>query len=109
MSQHRTFQVKAMSFHFAKHLFNPHATRVSLQSHLSVRQIGRQAPGFFLTGFPANQQVDQIDMLLCQPTFAQPDTGTRFFNPAAKVIPLRLMRQTNVRRGLLPQNIVQHH
>ncbi len=95
-----------MSFHITKHFFNPHAASISLQSHLSVRQIGCQAPGLFLADLPVSQQVDRIGVFFCQPSLAQPGTGTCFLNPTAKIIPFNLMRQTNVRRGFLPQNIV---
>ena len=100
----RGTEIKTVPFHITKHFFNPHAASISPQSHLSVGQIGCQSPRLFLSDFPVNQQVDQIDMLFCQPAFAQPDTAPCFFNPAAKVVPIGLMRQTNVRRGLLPQN-----
>ena len=95
-----------MSFHITKHFFNPHAASISLQSHLSVRQIGCQAPGLFLADLPVSQQVDRIDVFFCQPSLVQPGTATCFLNPTAKIIPFNLMRQTNVRRGFLPQNIV---
>jgi hypothetical protein len=56
MSQHRTFQIKAMSFHITKHLLNPHAAFIVSQGQTSVRQIGRQTPGFFFAFSPMDQE-----------------------------------------------------
>src|SRR3989337_2394502 len=63
MTEHRTFQVKAMFFKVAEHLFNPHSADIKSQTHLQTGQISSQAPRFFFSDFPMDQQVDRINFL----------------------------------------------
>ena len=104
--QHGAFQIKTMPFQVTKHFFNPHSASISLKGQRSIRQIGHQTPGLVFASSPMHQQIDRIDFALCQPTHAQPAALPRLLHPTAKVMPIGFLRQTDMYRGFLSQNVV---
>ncbi len=77
-----------MFFHITEHLFDPHSSFIKAKSGLHIRQIGCQAPGFFLTAFPMHQQIDRVNVRLREFSLSKPDALTSLVNVAAKGKPL---------------------
>ena len=76
-----------MFFEITVHFFNLHSASATPQSHLQVGQIGSQTPGFLFADLPMHQQIDWINLLDCQITFAQSDTLTGLLDTAPKGLP----------------------
>ena len=76
VAQHGAFQIEAVSFQIAMHLFGPHPATIITQGHFAIRQVGRQAPGFILAGLPVSQQVGWINFFRRQVSIAQPAAFT---------------------------------
>ncbi len=106
MTQHGAFQVKAVTFQIAEHFFDPHSAGIGLQSYLPVRKVGSQAPRFVFPNLLMYQQVHRINLGLRQPSFSQPHTPARLFNPTPKIMPLCLPKKTNVRAIFLAHNVI---
>ena len=103
VTQHRAFQVEAMSFQIAEHFFDPHSQAIGLQSQTPIGQVGRQAPGLIFADLPMNQQVDWVDLLFGQVAFTQPYTLSRLGDVAAEIFPFGLLIQANMDALLLAQ------
>ena len=99
-------QVKAMAFPVTEHLFNPHASGVSLQGGLLAGQVGGQQPGFLLAFGPIGQQVGQAGMSAGQGFLFYLLALSRPTHQRRKILPIALVRQANLVGAFLPQNIV---
>ena len=94
VTQHCSFQVKAMFLEIAEHFFDPHSAAITAQSHLPVRQIGGQAPGLFLADLPVNQQVGRVNLFDRQIASSQPDTLTRLLRCNSRKVANRCFHRT---------------
>src|ERR1035437_4330905 len=94
-----------MIFKVAMELFAPHPALIIFQSHGSVRQVGSQAPGFFFTDLPVNQQIGWVDLLGSQVALTQPETLTGLLNKTVEWFPLAGLIQPDASICFLTQNI----
>jgi site-specific DNA recombinase len=91
--------------HLHKDYFNPHPASIIGQGHLTIGQIGGQAPGFFLADFPMGQQTDWINMLFCQAASSQPDALTGLMDITAERLPTTALIEPDPSIAFLTQNI----
>src|SRR4030067_1483221 len=94
-----------MFFEVAEHFFNPHPASIKPQNHTWIRQIGSQAPGFFFSDLPMNQQIDRINLLDRQIAHSQPETLARFLDISAELLPTALFAEPDACIGFLTQDI----
>jgi len=85
MDQMGAFQVEAMSFPIAEHLFNPHPSTVCQPRRMAQ---GCQQPRFVLAGLPMRPQIDGMGVLGGQQSRAQPKALPRLADQVAEMAPL---------------------
>jgi hypothetical protein len=105
MTQHRSFQIKAMFFQVTESFLDPHSATIKSQSHSRVGQIGGQAPGFFLADFPMHQQVDRINFTGGQISSSQPEILTGLMDVTTERLPTASFIEPDTGSGFLAQDI----
>jgi hypothetical protein len=66
------FQIKAMLFEVAKHLFDPHPALVSRSVGALIGQVYRQQSRFGFAGLPVQEKVGGMSVQLCQRHLLEP-------------------------------------
>jgi hypothetical protein len=99
------FKVKPMRFEITKHFLDPHSALVEAQCHGLIGQIGCQAPGFCLTSFPMDEQIDVKGITFCQEAWSQPDALIGPVNHVSETLPAGLRIQEDPNICFLSQNI----
>jgi hypothetical protein len=92
-----------MFFEITKHFISPHSEAVKAQGHLSIRQIGGEAPRIFLTDTPMDQQIGRIDLQSSQITSPQPDRLTELVDVTTERSPFKMVIDPNLGISLLAQ------
>ena len=105
VAQHSTFQIEAVFFQIAMHLFGPHPAAIIPQGHFTIRQVGSQAPGFIFAELPVNQQVGGIDFFSSQVSMAQPAAFTSLADETTERFPLVMLVQPDAGICFLPQHV----
>ncbi len=83
--------------HLRKDYFDPHSSAVEAQGHLTIRQVGGQAPGFVLARLPVDQQIGRVDVPGSEIAMPEPVTFTGFVRKTAEGLPLVLVVQPDAR------------
>ena len=104
MTEHGTFQIKAMFFQVAKHFFNPHSASVIAQGHLRSGRLVARHQGSF-SPFPNEARVDRVDFVFCQADVCQPHSFDQPFGQNCPIFANHLCFIPDTRTGFLTQNI----
>jgi len=84
------------------HFLNPHSSFVKPEGCGQVRQVSRQAPGFFFTYLPYEHEVRWTRFLLGQIPLSKPDALSRLLDVTLKGKPSIFPVEAHQRICLLP-------
>ena len=105
MAQHGALQIEALFFEVSEHLFDPHTTTIIAHRQTGIWQVADQAPGFFFTDLPVDQNRNWIDRLLGQVGFGNPNPLPRPLHKGVQGLPVRLFIAPNRGIAFLTQHI----